>query len=147
MKRGALLGLLIALTVVSDAVTFSKNDELARDAAVQWLELIDAHRFEEAASQGSQEIRSFDQWMNYFAVHRGPVGRANKRKVIEVKHTANLPGLPDVRRYATIRFKTAFEHPPPSASGVASNPGATEEVVLAKIGCCWEIFGYTISDR
>jgi hypothetical protein len=136
MKRAALLGLLMGIRVLSDASTLSKNDELARDAAVQWLELIDAHRFEEAASQGSQEIRSFDQWMNYFAVHRGPLGRAHQRKVTEVKHTAIIPGLPDVRRYATIRFKTAFEH----------NPGATEEVVLAKIGCCWEIFEYKINN-
>ncbi|HLW34626.1 MAG TPA: DUF4019 domain-containing protein [Chthoniobacterales bacterium] len=137
MKRGALIGLLIAITVVSDALTLSKDDELARDAAVQWLQLVDAGRFDEAASQGSTEVRSFDQWLNYFAVHRGPLGRANKRKIIEVKHTANLPGLPDVRRYAMIRFKTAFER----------NPAATEEVVLAKIGCCWEIFGYAISDK
>ena len=134
MKRGALLGLLISITVVSDALTLSKNDELARDAAVQWLELIDAHRFEEAASQGSQEIRSFDQWMNYFAVHRGSLGRTNKRKVIEVKHTAIIPGVSDVRRYAMIRFKTAFEH----------NPGETEQVILTKIGCCWEIFEYKV---
>ncbi len=137
--RAEIISILLILSFYSSAfaLTFSKNDELARDAAVQWLELIDAHRFEEAASQGSQEIRSFDQWMNYFAAHRGPLGRENKRQVIEVKHTAIIPGVPDIRRYAMIRFKTAFEH----------NPGATEEVVLTKIGCCWEIFDYKISDK
>src|SRR5438874_7780319 len=110
MKRAALLGLLITITVVSDALTLSKNDELARDAALQWLELIDAHRFEEAASQGSQELRSFENWKNQFTAQRGPLGRANKRYLIELKHTAIVPGVPEVRRYTVIRFKTSFEH-------------------------------------
>src|SRR6266478_3506949 len=137
MKRATLLGLLIAITVVSDALTLSKNDEPARDAAVQWLELIDAHRFEEAASQGSQEIRSFENWKNQFANQRGSLGRANKRQLIELRHTAIVPGVPEVRRYTVIRFKTSFEH----------QPAATEEIVLTKMGCCWEIFGYKISDK
>ena len=137
MKRAALLGLLITITVVSDALTLSKNDEAARDAAVQWLELIDAHRFEEAASQGSQELRSFENWKNQFTAQRGPLGRANKRYLIELKHTAIVPGVPEVRRYIVIRFKTSFEH----------RAAATEEIVLTKMGCCWEIFGYKISDK
>jgi hypothetical protein len=137
MKRAALLGLLIASTVVSDALTLSKNDEFARDAAVQWLELIDANRFEEAASQGSQEIRSFENWKHQFATQRGPLGPANKRYLIELKHTAIVPGVPEVRSYTVIRFKTSFEH----------KAAAIEEIVLTKMGCCWEIFGYTISDR
>ena len=127
----------VALTCSAFALTLSKNDELARDAAVQWLELLDAHHVDEAASQGSQEIRSFENWKNQFAAQRGPLGRASKRQVVEVKHTAIVPGVPEVRRYTVIRFKTSFEH----------KPAAIEEIVLTKMGCCWEIFGYTISDR
>ena len=130
---------IFAATVISSAlaVALSRNDEVARDAAVQWLELIDAHRFEEAASQGSQEVRSFENWKNQFATQRGPLGRANKRHLVELKHTAVVPGVPEVRRYTIIRFKTSFER----------RAAAIEEIVLTKMGCCWEIFGYTINDR
>lgn len=121
----------------ASALTLSKNDEVARNAVLQWLQLVDAGRFEEAASQGSQEVRAFEQWMNQFKTQRASLGRMNKRQLVEIKHTAIASGVPEVRRYYVVRFKTSFEH----------KPTATEEIVLTKIGCCWEIFGCTISDR
>ena len=137
MKRAALLGLLIAITVVCDALTLSKAEELARDAAVHWLQIIDAGRYDEAASQGSTEARSFDQWRAYLSAQRASQGRLNKRELIEMKHRPTFPAAFQVRKYYVLRFKTSFEH----------HPGETEEIVLAKIGCCWEIFGYKISDK
>ena len=137
MKRAALLGLLIAITVVADALTLSKNDEPARDAAVQWLQIVDAGRYDEAASHGSTEVRSFDQWREYLSAQRASLGRLNKRELIEMKHRPTFPTAFQVRKYYVLRFKTSFEH----------HPGEIEEIVLAKIGCCWEIFGYAISDR
>ena len=126
-----------ALMCSAFALTLSKNDEIARDAAVQWLQLVDAGRNDEAASQGSSEVRSFEQWQKYFADHRALLGRVNKRQFVEIKRTAIISGVPDVRRYYVVRFRTVFERP----------PVAMENITIAKIGCCWEIFGYTISDR
>jgi len=48
-----------------------------------------------------------------------------------------VSGIPDVRRYYLVRFTTSFER----------KPAAIEQVTIAKIGCCWEVFGYTISDK
>lgn len=143
-----------AATLISSAfaATLSKNDEAARNAVVQWLQLVDAGRYEEAASQGSQEVRAFEQWVNQFT-QRASLGRAHNRQFVEIKHTAVVAGVPDVRRYYVVRFKTSFEHPPSVRAGLALNSGAAskpvaiEEIVLTKIGCCWEIFGYTIGDR
>jgi hypothetical protein len=130
--------LLISLTAGVCAISEAArpDDEAARDAAVQWLQLVDAGRYEEAASQGSQEVRAFEQWMNQFKTQRASLGRAHNRQFLEIKHTAIVSGVPEVRRYYVVRFKTSFEH----------KPGAIEEIVVTKIGCCWEIFGYKISD-
>ena len=123
------------------------NDDAAREAAAQWLQLIDAGRYEEAASQGSQDVRGFDQWLNQFRTQRAAVGRANTRQLVRTTHTAIVAGVPDVRRYFVVRFNTAFEHPGSPSSGTASRTAMLEEITLSKIGCCWEIFSYRISDK
>lgn len=139
MKRAALLSLFFTISLVCRAggATLSKNEEPARDAAVQWLQIVDAGRYDEAASQGSTEVRSFDQWREFLPVQRASLGRLNKRELIEMKHRPTFPAGFQVRRYYVLRFKASFEH----------HPGETEEIVLAKIGCCWEVFGYKISDE
>jgi hypothetical protein len=136
IKRAALCALFYASAVTYEvrAATLSKNDEVARDAAVQWLQLVDARRNDEAASQASTEVRSFEQWQKYFADHRAPLGRARSRQFLEIKHRPTFPGVSQVRKYYVIRFKTSFE----------VKPAAIEEVALTKIGCCWEIFDYKV---
>ena len=121
----------------ASAASPSQNDGEARDAAVQWLQLIDAGRYEEAASQGSQEVHSFEQWLNYLKNQHASLGHVNKRQFTVIKRTALVSGVPEVRRYFLVRFTTAF----------AGKPSVTEQVALSKIGCCWEIFGYQISDK
>ena len=113
----------------------SKDDEAAQDAALQWLQLIDAGRYEEASSRTSQEVRTLENWLDFFSTQRALLGRCNKRQVDEVKHASTVPGVPEIRRYHVVRFKTSFEH----------RPAAVEEVTITKVGCCWEIFGYEIS--
>jgi hypothetical protein len=139
MKRIALFALFVAnaLNCTADALTLSSTDEPARDAALQWLQLIDAGRFEEAASQGAQELFSFEQWINRCKAQRAALGRMNRRQFAEAKRTSMVSGIPDVRRYYLVRFTTSFER----------KPAGIEQVAIAKIGCCWEVFGYTISDK
>ena len=120
----------------ASAASLSKNDEAARDAAVQWVQLIDAGRYEEAASQGSQELHSFEQWLNYLKNQRESLGHVNKRQVTAIKRTALVSGVPEVRRYFLVRFTTAL----------AGKTSVTEQIALSKIGCCWEIFEYKVSD-
>lgn len=102
---------------------------------MQWLQLVDAGRYEEAASQGSTEVRSFEQWLNHFKSQRAQLRRLSRRQFIELKRAAIIAGVPEVRRYNILRFKSSFENAPP----------LLEEVVLSKVGCCWEIFGYSMA--
>lgn len=133
MKRAALFAVFVA-GAFGTATSAPLNDDAAREAAVQWLQLIDSGRYDEAASQGSQEVRGFEQWLNFFRTHRATLGRVNKRQFAGIKRTAIVPEVPEVRRYYMVRFKSSFEH----------RPTAVEEIVLTKIGCCWEIFDYKV---
>ncbi len=85
----------------------------------------------------SQEIRALQNWVSYFAAHRGPLGRVKNRQIVEVKHRSSVPSTAEIRNHDIMRFKTSFEH----------KPGALEEVVMTKMGCCWEVSGYTIESE
>jgi hypothetical protein len=82
----------------------------------------------------SEEVRVTREWANYLSTNRARLGRLNKREIVEVKHRSTIPGAAEIRNYDTVRFKTSFER----------KSVAFEEVVTAKMGCCWEIFGYEI---
>ena len=127
------------------ALSLSPEDEAARDVALQWLGVVDSGNYKDAALLISEQVRGSRDWTKYFAAHRAPLGRVNNRRIAEVKHASTLPGDPELRLHAIVRFKTSFEHPPSSTYGVASNAAATEEIVLTKMGCCWEVCGYSIT--
>jgi hypothetical protein len=138
--------LLLAFAVSSSqALTLSPEEEAARDVALQWLGVVDSGNYKDAALLISEQVRGSRDWANYFAVNRAPLGRANNRQIAEVKHASTVPGDPEVRLHAIVRFKTSFEHPPSATYGAASKAAATEEIVLTKMGCCWEVCGYSIT--
>ena len=134
MKRAALFALLV-IGINGIAQAAREDDHAAREAAIQWLQFMDAGRYEEAASQGSTEVRSFEQWLSDFKNRRSELGRLKRRQFVEQKRAAIIAGVPEVRSYNILRFKSSFENPPP----------LLEEIVLSKVGCCWEIFQYKLT--
>jgi hypothetical protein len=123
-----------ACSALALSLPLSPDDEVARDIALQWLGVVDSGNYKDATLLISEEVRGSRDWTNYFAAHRAPLGRVNNRKIAEVKHASTVPGDPEVRPHAIIRFETSFE----------SKATATEEIVLTKMGCCWEVLGYCI---
>jgi len=91
----------------------------------------------------SEQVRGSRDWTNYFAAHRAPLGHVNNRKIAEVKHASTVPNDPEARLHVIMRFKTSFERPPPVRAGRAPNYGV-EEVVVTKMGCCWEVSNYRV---
>jgi len=132
-------------------VTLSPDDKAAREVALQWLQLVDAGNYKDAALLISEQIRGSRDWPNYFAGRRAPFGRVKDRQIVEVKHASTVPGDPELRPHTIMRFKTSFEHPPSVRAGPAPNHGvpskavAIEEIVMTKMGCCWEVSGYEIN--
>jgi hypothetical protein len=148
---GFALALAGAYSALALSLSLSPEDEAARDIALQWLGVVDSGNYKDAALLISEQVRGSRDWTKYFAAHRAPLGRVDNRKIAEVKYASTVPGDPEVRRHAIVRFKTSFEHPPSVRAGLALNSGvaskaaATEEIVLMKMGCCWEVCGYSIT--
>jgi len=134
VKRVSVAIILSALRCSALALTLSADDEAAHEAATQWLQIVDAGKYADAAQMMSQEIRSQKDWPAYFVRQRAPFGRTSGRHVLEVKHESTIPDAVGVRKYAVLRFKTSFER----------GATTTEQVVMAKMGCCWEVFDYEI---
>src|SRR6266480_6240129 len=130
----ALIGACV-ITCSSSALSLSPEDEAARDVALQWLGVVDSGNYKDAALLISEQVRGSRDWTKYFAAHRAPLGRVNNRKIAEVKYASTVPGDPEFRRHAIVRFKTSFEH----------KAAAKEEIVLTKMGCCWEVMGYEVN--
>jgi len=131
-----IFGLIGTSTLIASAwaLTLSQDDDRARETALQWLQLVDSGNYTDATLTMSEQTRGLRDWSNYLSTKRARLGRLNKRLIVEVKHRSTIPGVADVRNYDILRFKTSFER----------QPVAFEEVVTAKMGCCWEIFGYEI---
>src|SRR5438552_11010467 len=127
--------LILSLLYSANALTLSPNDEPAGDAAMQWLRVVDSGNYKDATLMISEQARGSQDWANYFAAHRAPLGRVKNRQIIEVKHASTVPGDPELRQHDIIRFKTSFER----------KPAAIEEVVMTKMGCCWEVSGYAVT--
>ena len=145
MRFAAVFALAWAGACSALALSLSPEDEAARDVALQWLGVVDSGNYKDAALLISEQVRGSRDWTKYFAAHRAPLGRVNNRRIAEVKHASTVPGDPELRLHAIVRFKTSFEHKPSSTYGVASKAAATEEIVLTKMGCCWEVMGYEIN--
>lgn len=135
MRFAAVFALACAGACSALALSLSPEDEAARDVALQWLGVVDSGNYKDAALLISEQVRGSRDWTKYFAAHRAPLGRVNNRKIAEVKYASTVPGDPEFRRHAIVRFKTSFEHKAPAA----------EEIVLTKMGCCWEVIGYEMN--
>ena len=133
----SVLALVCAGACSALGLTLSADDEPARDVALQWLRVVDSGNYKDATLQITEQARGSQDWLKYFAAHRAHLGRPNNRKIAEVTHASTIPDDPVLRPHAIMRFRTSFER----------KAIAVEEVVVTKMGCCWEIFGYTISDR
>jgi hypothetical protein len=134
MRFAAVFALACAGACSALALSLSPEDEAARDIALQWLGVVDSGNYKDATLLISEQVRGSRDWTKYFVAHRAPLGRVNSRKIAEVKHASTVPGDPEFRRHAILRFKTSFEH----------KVAATEEIVLTKMGCCWEVWHYSV---
>ena len=126
--------LILSFYCSANALSLSPDDEAARNVALQWLQLVDAGKYEDAALQTVEQVRVLQNWLNYFTAHRAPLGAVKNRQIVEVKHTHSVRGAAEYSKYDVIRLKTSFER----------RPAAMEEIVLTKMSCCWEVSGYTI---
>ncbi len=108
----------------------------ARQAAEKWLKLLDDGDYEEAFEWEARDFRlsrTQAQFVRSMQAHRAPFGHFISRGVIGAASLHKLVGMPD-GSYASIVFKTVFEHKPATA----------ERVILAKQSVGWRVIDYRI---
>lgn len=112
------------------------EENSAKAVAQRWLEMLDAGDYEEAFEHKSIRFRisgTQKQFVRYMQGRRAPFGQVASRKFIGAASIKKLVGLPD-GNYATILFKTTFEH----------KSVAAERVVLSKEDERWQVIEYRI---
>lgn len=113
MHYRLILLLLVALVV---APTWSRAEpapeEVAQAAAEQWLQLVDAGRFDESWQSAAGFFRdavSRAQWKSSLKTVRKPLGSLVSRKLKQARYTKTLPGAPD-GEYVVLQFDTSFSN-------------------------------------
>src|SRR5438105_15190499 len=112
------------------------NETDARSAALHWLQVLDTGDYEEAFEFEAQDFRmsrTQSQFVRLMQARRAPFGNVLSRNFIGAAHLEKLVGAPE-GNYATVLFKTAFEHKNPTA----------ERVILIKQPIGWRVIDYRI---
>jgi hypothetical protein len=133
--RQVIFGLVLAVSSLS-AVAISDRDVQSRQAALQWLALVDAGQYRAAYQQLVPRVRAggtADQWNLWLRSRRGSLGRARTRAFIRVAHTRTMGSAPD-GDYIVIYFKTSYER----------KVAGAESVTLSSETGHWQVSGYHI---
>jgi DNA-binding CsgD family transcriptional regulator len=104
----------------------------AAQAAIRWLELVDAGKWRESWAATAQSFRTqntVELWQSVSETARVPLGRVLSRRFTSEE---SIPAPP--HGYQLVRFRTSF----------ANKPGATETLSLAREGQGWRVAGYYI---
>jgi hypothetical protein len=113
------------------------TEEQARDAAKQWLALVDAGNFASSWDTAAAYFKTAvtkEKWQDSLNAVRTPLGAVISRAFKSAKPAKTLPGAPD-GDYVVVQFDTSF----------ANKKTAVETIVpmLEKDGT-WRVSGYFI---
>jgi DNA-binding CsgD family transcriptional regulator len=104
----------------------------ATEAARQWLELVDAGKWQESWAATAQSFRTHNtvaMWQSASESARVPLGRVLSRRAASEE---SIPAPPN--GYQLVHFQTRF----------ANKPGAIETLSLAREGGSWRVAGYFV---
>lgn len=111
-------------------------DPAAKDAARDWVTLLDNQHWQESWRAAASLFRSklsAEQWTSMVQPIRQPLGAVSSRTVQSTTKATSLPGAP-AGDYEIIQFLTNF----------ANKPAAVETVALTHEGATWKVSGYFI---
>jgi Protein of unknown function (DUF4019) len=137
MKRAVVLFSLVFAITAGLHASAATREQLAQEAAQQWLGLIDAGHFGESWQSASSAFKlalTQQQWQDALTAVRGPLGKLQKREWKSAEYKTSLPGVPD-GEYVVLKFNTVFENKKEAVETVT--------MVLEKDGA-WRSTGYFI---
>jgi hypothetical protein len=129
------LTLLLAIGVSAQAQ--QKPEQVAQQAAADWLTLVDSGKHADSWQEASSIFKahvSKEQWPSIVRAARDPLGKLLSRKLKNATYTKTLPGAPD-GEYVVIQYGSSFEHKQSAVETVTP--------MLDKDGK-WRVSGYYI---
>ena len=108
----------------------------AREAAIEWLDLVDHGEYEDALDLEPQRIRAgvtAPQFVRSMRARRAPFGRAISRNLVGSSYSRRMTGSPDAD-YESLLFKTVFQH----------KRVAAERVILVSDHGTWRVVDYRL---
>ncbi len=86
----------------------------ARNAAANWLKLVDAGNYaqswEEAAGMTKSTVAK-EQWQQILNANRTPLGSLISRKLTSAEYRSELPGAPN-GEYVVLKYESSFANKP-----------------------------------
>jgi hypothetical protein len=113
-----------------------KAEKAAVKAAVAWLKLVDAGKYDESWDQASTMIQKAvkkPEWAKKMKAVHGMFGKLASRKLASKKFHTSLPGAPD-GKYVVIVYKSSFK----------KKKKAVETITPKLEGGKWRVSGYFI---
>jgi hypothetical protein len=129
--------LLFVLLFSSNSLCQGEPEKKAKEAASQWLSLVDAADYATSWDQAApafQRAVSKAQWTQMLQVNRAPLGKLLSRSVKSAVYRTSLPGAPD-GQYVVIQYETSFEHKKSAIETVTPSQGDDGK---------WRVSGYFI---
>src|SRR3954451_3388972 len=108
----------------------------AREAAIEWLELVDKGDYEEALDREPARVRTavtLRQFERAMRARRAPFGRAISRTCVGNGYSRHLTGAPDAN-YESLLFKSSFQH----------KSSAAERLILVEDNGTWRVVDYRL---
>ncbi len=137
MRRAlAIFSLALIITAGLHAAAATR-EQVAQEAAQQWLSLVDAGNYAESwqnASSAFKHAISQQQWQDALTIVRRPLGKLEKRELKSAEYKTSLSGAPD-GEYVVLIFNTVFENKKAAVETVTMTPEKNGE---------WRSIGYFI---
>ncbi|MGB5425175.1 MAG: DUF4019 domain-containing protein [Gammaproteobacteria bacterium] len=88
------------------------KEEAAKQAALEWLALVDAMQYEASWKQAASLFRArvnTPDWVKAVTAARSPLGHLLARQLVSATYATSLPGAPD-GEYVVLQFQASFEN-------------------------------------
>lgn len=107
----------------------------AKEAAAEWIELLDANDYQATWEQAASLLKSqvtADQWANQIQQVHSQFGELQERSLVAARYTTSLPNVPE-GEYVIAQYRAQY-----------GNQTLIETATLMKDGDAWRVAGYFV---
>jgi len=107
----------------------------AKEAAAEWIELLDAKDYQATWEQAASLLKSqvsADQWASQIQQAHSQLGAMQERSLIAARYTTSLPNVPE-GEYVVAQYRAQY-----------GNQTVIETATLTKDGDAWRVAGYFV---